>query len=324
MAVVLPAPAGAIASCSRARRWPSRGPGGLPGVEGGPVGGRSSSASSTGSEVATVPVGDAGGGDEAPLGGEDPRARCTGRRRRRCRRWSRRPGAAARGSCDAVARSGSSADRRGGAGPRRRPGPRRVLDVLGRQVRRRGPGVAPRRGRARPARSTRCACTIARTRCRRCRATQRGVAPRRWRRAAGRRTAPRPPSRPTPRRAAEHLLGLARARWRAARPGCGVRAWRRGSPGWPAGPAAAPPPRSAAGRGRAGTAAASSAAAGVDAGPPGGPALVQVAGSTPTISRTGRLPRSVPGRSAKRSAEPGRAGASPGRCCRSRRRRRWP
>ena len=36
------------------------------------------------------------------------------------------------------------------------------------------------------------------------------------------------------------------------------------------------------------------AAAGLDAGPPGRPALVQ-GGSTPTTSRTGRLPRSVPG-----------------------------
>ena len=51
---------------------------------------------------------------------------------------------------------------------------------------------------------------------------------------------------------------LAPARWRAARPGCAVRAWRRGFPGWPAGPARSTPPGSVGGHDRAGNAAARS------------------------------------------------------------------
>ncbi len=120
--------------------------------------------------------------------------------------------------------------------------------------------------------------------------------------------------------AAEDLGGL-RARRRAARSGSGVRAWRRGSPGWPAGPAGSPPPRSAGGRGRPGTRRRARR---------GGPRCWRGAWTTSGGSARGRRRRSrgpaacaasVPGRSAKPDAERRRAGAAPGRCCRSPRRR---
>ena len=105
--------------------------------------------------------------------------------------------------------------------------------------------------------------------------------------------------------------------------GCGVRAWRPGSPRWPAAPAAAPPPASVAGRGRAGTRRRARRA---------GPRCCArrvdqrwfSAGSTPTISRTGRFRGSRVGAFGEPDAQAGRGGGAPGRCCRSPTRPRWP
>ena len=65
----------------------------------------------------------------------------------------------------------------------------------------------------------------------------------------------RAPSAPSPRRRRVRpaLLRLRPARWRVARPGSGVRVWRRGSPRSPAAPGAALRPGSAAGHDHAGT-----------------------------------------------------------------------
>ena len=72
---------------------------------------------------------------------------------------------------------------------------------------------------------------------------------------------------------AEHLDGLGEPGRRAARPGCAVRVWRPGFPGWPAGPAAS---TSTGVGGRPWVAlelGGELAPPGLDAGPPGRPAL---------------------------------------------------
>ena len=88
------------------------------------------------------------------------------------------------------------------------------------------------------------------------------------------------------------------ARRLVARSGCVVRAWRRGSPGWPAGRAGSPPPPSAGGRGRPGTR--SPARRG---GPRSTPAGTTSAGSGPGRHRPLRGPGACPARCPARSAK---------------------
>ena len=319
MAVVFPAPAGAIASCSRAPEVAiCRTRAACPALRAVPFAAVSSSARSTAVCVDGVSVAAAGGGDEALLGVEDPRARCTGRRRRRCRPTT--PSARRSSSGSSMPSSG--------AGEGDRPA---VEDLVDQQVDERVgllgghvggadlalrlgadvpdlPGRAaflhrrqdPIGGLARPS----AASTIV--------AVLRRRAERR--RAPSTATASGPPSTAAasaePGRAllgqgAGFVLGVAglqggllgqlqrfdRGRWPA------VVVLELGWPARRGGPRC----------GRGGSTSAGS-----------------VAGSTPTISRTGRLRRVGAGPFGEPHARACRGGAAPGRCCRSPTRRRWP
>ena len=194
MAVVFPAPAGAIASWSRAPEVAiSRDQGGLSGVEGDPVGGLLEQRQLDRVRAGAVPVATAGGVDEALLGGQDPRCRCTRRTRRPRRRWTRRCGAA---------RPARRCRRRSGSGaPRRRS---RTWSTT-----RSTTASTCSAGRF-AARTWRCAsartcqtCQVERRACDLVADPRGGVPhPRRIHRAGvvlrGRRTGPRPPSRDTP------------------------------------------------------------------------------------------------------------------------------
>ena len=245
-------------------------------------------------------------------------ARCRGRRRRRCRPMDPSTRRSASGSSMPSS----------GRGQAHRPAVEHLVDEqvdqrarpARRAGRRRGPGVAPRRGRARSARSSGVPPSPPGPGRRSARPSAASTDAWRSRRPG------RVPSRTiaaTAPRSAEHLLRLRSARWRVARPGCGVRAWRRGSPRWPAGPAASLRPGSVAGRGRPGTAMASSPRRASMLGPAGRPALVQSrvdADDLPDrpLARVGAGPFGEP------HARACRGGAAPGRCCRSPRRPPWP
>ena len=313
MAVVFPAPAGAIASWSRAPEVAICGDqGGLSGVEGGPVGGLLEQRHLDGVGVGAVPVGDAGGVDEALLGGQDLAAGVERRSRRPRRRWTRRR---------AATPAGSSMPSPAGVEPHRaalrmwsvtRSTTR--VDVLGGQVR--GAHLAVRLGAHVPDLPGRAAVPASRRGpARRCPATHAAsaivVVSAAGARAVGTIDATAPQS-------AEDRFGL-------LAPGgalLGQGAWFVLGVAGLQGGLLGQQDRLHHGR-RAAVVALERgrqlAAAGLDAGPPGRPALVQGRVDTDHFTDRALAPLGA-GTLGEDQPEAGRAGASPGRCCRSRRR----
>ena len=320
MAVVLPEPAGASASWSRAPEVAiSRTMAACPALRVTPLAVDSASAIPTRTSTDPSPAALLGGRDQARFGARRSRRRCTAATP--CDGVDR--GAVRRGS----ARRGTPRGRRAGPGPRRRSsarGSRSSTTSDGGRVQvveadAGGPDPPLGLGADVPdLPGGAVACDGRDHLLRRSRATHRGgdllavAAPRPSAAAtiAGDRV-----GRP------EDLHGLAPPGWRAARPRCAGRAWPAGSPGWPAGRAASD---STGVGGRpcvAWNSTASSRRRASIAADAARPAPVQ-AGSTPTISRTGRFPSrcgsaDLGARTAPRAARSARPRAG---CCRSPRR----